>query len=122
LQDLQDKTAPTGREEDETMAKGLGNIMKQAQQMQQKMARMQEELQSREVEASAGGGMVTATVNGAQQLVALKVEPSVVDPEDVEMLQDLVLAAVNEAIKKSQAMAQEEMSKITGGMNIPGLM
>lgn len=104
------------------MAKGLGNIMKQAQQMQQKMARMQEELQSREVEASAGGGMVTATVNGAQQLVALKVEPSVVDPEDVEMLQDLVLAAVNEAIKKSQAMAQEEMSKITGGMNIPGLM
>ncbi|APG27881.1 nucleoid-associated protein [Syntrophotalea acetylenivorans] len=104
------------------MAKGLGNIMKQAQQMQQKMARMQEELQSREVEASAGGGMVTATVNGAQQLVNLKVEPSVVDPEDVEMLQDLVLAAVNEAIKKSQAMAQEEMSKITGGMNIPGLM
>ena len=104
------------------MAKGLGTIMKQAQQMQQKMARMQEELQSREIEASAGGGMVTATVNGAQQLVALKVEPSVVDPEDVEMLQDLVLAAVNEAIKKSQAMAQEEMSKITGGMNIPGLM
>ncbi len=104
------------------MAKGLGNIMKQAQQMQQKMARMQEELQSRKVEASAGGGMVTATVNGAQQLVGLKVEPSVVDPEDVEMLQDLVLAAVNEAIKKSQAMAQEEMSKITGGMNIPGLM
>ncbi|OEU64433.1 MAG: nucleoid-associated protein [Desulfuromonadales bacterium C00003094] len=104
------------------MAKGLGNIMKQAQQMQQKMARMQEELQSREVEASAGGGMVTATVNGAQQLVALKMEPSVIDPEDVEMLQDLVMAAVNEAVKKSQAMAQEEMSKITGGMNIPGLM
>jgi hypothetical protein len=104
------------------MAKGLGNIMKQAQQMQQKMERMQAELQSREVEASAGGGMVTATVNGAQQLVALKMEPSVIDPEDVEMLQDLVLAAVNEAIKKSQAMAQEEMSKITGGMNIPGLM
>jgi hypothetical protein len=96
--------------------------MKQAQQMQQKMERMQAELQSREVEASAGGGMVTATVNGAQQLVALKMEPSVIDPEDVEMLQDLVLAAVNEAIKKSQAMAQEEMSKITGGMNIPGLM
>lgn len=103
------------------MAKGLGNIMKQAQQMQQKMARMQEELLTREVEASAGGGMVTATVNGAQQLVNLKIEPSVVDPEDVEMLQDLVMAAVNEAVKKSQAMAQEEMSKITGGMNIPGL-
>lgn len=103
------------------MAKGLGNIMKQAQQMQQKMARMQEELLTREVEASAGGGMVTATVNGAQQLVNLKIEPSVVDPEDVEMLQDLVMAAVNEAVKKSQAMAQDEMSKITGGMNIPGL-
>lgn len=103
------------------MAKGLGNIMKQAQQMQQKMARMQEELLAREVEASAGGGMVTATVNGAQQLVNLKIEPSVVDPEDVEMLQDLVIAAVNEAVKKSQAMAQDEMSKITGGMNIPGL-
>ncbi|MEZ4484286.1 MAG: YbaB/EbfC family nucleoid-associated protein [Syntrophotaleaceae bacterium] len=103
------------------MAKGLGNIMKQAQQMQQKMARMQEELLSREVEASAGGGMVTARVNGAQQVVNLQIEPSVVDPEDVEMLQDLVMAAVNEAVKKSQAMAQEEMSKITGGMNIPGL-
>ncbi len=103
------------------MAKGLGNIMKQAQQMQQKMARMQEELLTREVEASAGGGMVTATVNGAQQLVNLNIEPSVVDPEDVEMLQDLVMAAVNEAVKKSQVMAQEEMSKITGGMNIPGL-
>ncbi len=103
------------------MAKGVGNIMKQAQQMQQKMARMQEELSTREVEASAGGGMVTATVNGAQQLVALKLEPSVVDPEDLEMLQDLVLAAVNEAIRKSQALAQEEMTKITGGMNIPGL-
>jgi len=103
------------------MAKGLGNIMKQAQQMQQKMARMQEELLTREVEASAGGGMLTATVNGAQQLVNLNIEPSVVDPEDVEMLQDLVMAAVNEAVKKSQVMAQEEMSKITGGMNIPGL-
>jgi hypothetical protein len=95
--------------------------MKQAQLMQQKMERLQQELQERQVEASAGGGMVTATVNGQQQLVSLKIEPSVVDPEDVEMLQDLVLAAVNQAIKKSQEMMQQEMAKVTGGMNIPGL-
>jgi DNA-binding YbaB/EbfC family protein len=106
---------------EDDMSKGLGNIMKQAQVMQQKMTRLQEELETREVEASAGGGMVTAVVNGRQQLLSLKVEKSVVDPEDVEMLQDLVLAAVNEAIKKSQDMMQAEMGKITGGMNIPGL-
>lgn len=103
------------------MSKGLGNIMKQAQQMQQKMTRLQEELANREVEASAGGGMVAAVVNGRQQIISLKIEKSVVDPEDVEMLQDLVVAALNEAIKKSQDMMQEEMGKITGGMNIPGL-
>jgi hypothetical protein len=103
------------------MSKGLGNIMKQAQMMQQKMARLQEELESRQVEASAGGGMVTATVNGKQQLLSLKIERSVVDPDDVEMLQDLVIAAVNEAVKKSQEMMQQEMGKITGGFNIPGL-
>jgi len=100
---------------------GIGNIMKQAQQMQRRMAEMQEELENKQVEASAGGGMVTAVVNGKQQLLELKIEPTAVDPEDVEMLQDLVTAAVNEAIKKSQQMAQDEMSKITGGMNIPGL-
>jgi DNA-binding YbaB/EbfC family protein len=99
----------------------MGNIMKQAQQIQQKMGRLQQELEVREVEASAGGGMVTAIVNGKQQLVSLKIEKSVVDPEDVDMLQDLVVAAVNEAIKKSQEMMQEEMGKITGGFNIPGL-
>ena len=103
------------------MAKGLGNIMKQAQQMQAKMTRMQEELATKEVEASAGGGMVTARVNGKQQLLELKIEKAVVDPEDVEMLEDLVLAAVNEGMKKSQEMVQEEMGKITGGMNIPGM-
>lgn len=100
---------------------GIGNIMKQAQQMQRRMAEMQEELENKRVEASAGGGMVTAVVNGKQQLLELKIEPTAVDPEDVEMLQDLVTAAVNEAIKQSQQMAQDEMSKITGGMNIPGL-
>ncbi|RLB70893.1 MAG: YbaB/EbfC family nucleoid-associated protein [Deltaproteobacteria bacterium] len=103
------------------MAKGLGNIMKQAQQMQAKMARVQQELETKEVEATAGGGMVTARANGKQQLLDLKIEKDVVDPEDIEMLQDLVLAAVNEAIKKSQDMVQEEMSKVTGGMNIPGM-
>ncbi|MFA7535900.1 MAG: YbaB/EbfC family nucleoid-associated protein [Desulfuromonadales bacterium] len=103
------------------MSKGLGNIMKQAQLMQQKMARMQEELENRQVEATAGGGMVTAVVNGKQKLLSLKIEQSVVDPQDVEMLQDLVVAAVNEAVKKSQDLAQEEMGRITGGMNIPGL-
>lgn len=103
------------------MAKGLGNIMKQAQQMQARIARVQQELEAREVDATAGGGMVTARVNGKQQLLELKIEPAVVDPEDIEMLQDLILAAVNEAIKKSQAMIQEEMGKVTGGMNLPGL-
>ncbi len=103
------------------MAKGLGNIMKQAQQMQARIARLQQELEGREVEATAGGGMVTARANGKQQLLDLKIEPAVVDPEDIEMLQDLVLAAVNEAIKKSQDMIQEEMGKVTGGMNLPGL-
>lgn len=103
------------------MAKGLGNIMKQAQMMQQKMARLQEELAQRTVEATAGGGMVTAVANGKQQLVSLKIEKDVVDPEDIDMLQDLVLAAANEALKKSQDMMQEEMGKITGGLNIPGM-
>jgi DNA-binding YbaB/EbfC family protein len=104
------------------MAKGgIGNIMKQAQQMQRRMAELQEELEKKHVEASAGGGMVTAVVTGKQELVELKIDPTVVDPDDVEMLQDLVTAAVNEAIKKSQQMAQEEMGQITGGMNIPGL-
>jgi len=103
------------------MAKGLGNIMKQAQQMQQKMARLQEELAEREVEAAAGGGMVAAVVNGKQQVLSITIDPGVVDSDDVEMLQDLVVAAVNEAIKKSQDMMQQEMGKITGGMNITGL-
>ncbi|NLC70977.1 MAG: YbaB/EbfC family nucleoid-associated protein [Desulfuromonadaceae bacterium] len=103
------------------MNKGFGNIMKQAQMMQQKMQRLQQELEGREVEATAGGGMVTARVNGKQQLLGLKIEPAAVDPQDTEMLEDLILAAVNEALKKSQEMVQEEMGKITGGMNIPGL-
>jgi DNA-binding YbaB/EbfC family protein len=89
--------------------------------MQAKMARLQEELAQKTIEASAGGGMVTAVVNGKNELVSLKIEKDVVNPEDVEMLQDLIVAAVNEAIRKAQEMATAEMSKITGGMNIPGL-
>lgn len=103
------------------MAKGFGNIMKQAQMMQKKMAEVQAELEQRQVEATAGGGMVTAVVTGKQQLVSLTIDPAAVDPEDVDMLQDLVVAAVNEAVRQSQEMVQEEMSKVTGGMNIPGL-
>jgi len=103
------------------MAKGLGQIMKQAQMMQQKMAHIQEELAQREVEASSGGGMVTARVNGKQQLLSIAIDQTVVDPDDIDMLQDLVVAAVNEAIGKSQEMAQEEMAKITGGLDLPGL-
>lgn len=99
----------------------FGNIIKQAQQMQAKMARLQEELAHKTVEASAGGGMVTAVVNGRNELVSLKIEKDVVNPEDVEMLQDLIVAAVNEGVRKAQEMATAEMSKLTGGLNIPGL-
>jgi len=100
---------------------GMGNIMKQAQMMQKRMAQLQEELEARRIEASAGGGMVTAVVSGKQQLISLTIDPKAVDPDDVEMLQDLVVAAVSEALKQSQQLAQQEMSKVTGGMNIPGL-
>nr|WP_202898945.1 YbaB/EbfC family nucleoid-associated protein [Desulfuromonas acetoxidans] len=103
------------------MAKGLGNMMKQAQQMQQKMARIQEEVAKQEIEASAGGGMVTVVVNGKQEVLSIKIDPNVVDPQDVDMLQDLILVATNEAVRKSQDIMQQEMSKLTGGMNIPGL-
>ena len=85
------------------------------------MMRVQEELAGKTVEATAGGGMVTAVVNGKHELVTLKIEKEVVDPEDIEMLQDLVVAAVNEGVRRSQEMAAEEMSKITGGISIPGM-
>jgi hypothetical protein len=99
----------------------MGNIMKQAQMMQKRMAELQQELEERRIEATAGGGMVKAVVSGKQQLISVTIDPKAVDPEDVEMLQDLVTAAVSEALKQSQQIAQEEMAKITGGMNIPGL-
>ena len=102
--------------------KGLGKMMKQAQQLQAKMMKMQEELAERTVEGTAGGGMIKAVANGKQQIVSISIEEEVVDPEDVEMLQHLVLAAVNDALNRSQEMVSGEMSKLTGGMNIPGLV
>jgi DNA-binding YbaB/EbfC family protein len=103
------------------MSKGLAQIMKQAQQMQQKMARLQEEASQRTAEVSVGGGAVTAVVNGKNQVMSLTIRKEAVDPEDVEMLQDLVVAAVNEALKKVQSEVSAEMERITGGLNIPGL-
>ncbi len=99
----------------------MGNMMKQAQKLQADMERLQEELGSQSVEGTAGGGMVKAVVTGKQEVVSIAIEKEVVDPEDVEMLQDLVTAAVNEALRKSRDMMTERMSKLTGGMNIPGL-
>ena len=102
--------------------KNMNKMMKQAQQLQTKMAKLQEEMGDKTVEATAGGGMVKVVANGKQQVVSIQVEKEVVDPEDVEMLQDLIVAAVNEALSRSQAMVNEEMGKLTGGMNIPGMM
>ncbi|HHT9134697.1 MAG TPA: YbaB/EbfC family nucleoid-associated protein [Candidatus Avalokitesvara rifleensis] len=108
--------------------KGFGNFaqimkeaQKQAQVMQKKMEEMQRELKERVVEGSSGGGMVTAKMNGRQELLSVKIDPEVVDPKDVEMLEDLVAAAVNQASKKSQELYEQEMAKLTGGLNIPGL-
>ncbi len=102
------------------MAKGF-NPLQQVKALQEKMARMQEDLANRKVEATAGGGMVTVVVNGRQEVLSIKIEPQVVDPEDIEMLQDLVVAAVNDGLKKAQEMAASEMGKLAGGLNIPGL-
>jgi len=99
----------------------MNDLMKQAQQMQKRMLEIREELANRTVEATVGGGMVTAVVNGQQEVVSLHITPEVVDPEDTEMLEDLVVAAVNEALQQSQEMMSAEMSKLTGGIKIPGL-
>ncbi len=103
------------------MVKGFGNILKQAQEMHAKIAQLQEEMAKKTVEASSGGGMVNVVINGKQEVVSMRIDPEVVNREDVEMLQDLIVAAVNEAIRKSQEMMTEEMKKITGGLSIPGL-
>ncbi len=96
-------------------------MLRQAQQLQQRVARLQEEMASREVESSVGGGMVKVVANGKQEVVSITIEREVVNPEDTEMLQDLILSAVNDALKKSQEMVSTEMSKLTGGFKIPGL-
>jgi DNA-binding YbaB/EbfC family protein len=104
------------------MTKGLGNILKQAQQMHAKISQLQEEMAGKSVEATSGGGMVKIVMNGRQEILSIQIDPEVVNREEVEMLQDLIAAAVNEAIRKSQEMMQEEMKKITGGLSIPGLL
>ncbi len=101
--------------------KGFGNIMKEAQKLQQQMAAMQEEIGKRTVEATAGGGMVTVEVNGKQEILSIKIDPEVVNKDDVPMLEDLVLAACNEALRKSRELVQQELGKLTGGLKIPGL-
>ncbi len=99
----------------------MGDMLRQAQKMQKQMAKVQEELKERIVEESAGGGMVTALMNGHQDLVSIKINPEVVDPEDTEMLEDLILSAIRQANKKSKDMAQDAMGKLTGGLNLPGM-
>lgn len=101
--------------------KGMGNMMKQAQKLQAKMLRLQEELAEKTIESTAGGGMVKVVANGKQQIVSIQIEKEVVDPDDVEMLQDLIMAAVNDVLTKSQEMVSAEMAKLTGGLSIPGL-
>jgi len=102
--------------------KDMGNVMKQAQKLQAKMQRLQEEMAEKTIETTSGGGMVKVVASGKQQIISIQIEKEVVDPDDVEMLEDLILAAVNDALLKSQEMVTQEMSKLTGGLNIPGLM
>jgi DNA-binding YbaB/EbfC family protein len=102
--------------------KGMGQMMKQAQQLQARMLKIQAELAERTVASAVGGGMIKVVANGRQQVVSIQIEREVVNPEDVEMLQDLILAAVNDALTKSQEMVSSEMGKLTGGLNLPGLM
>ncbi|MCK5244511.1 MAG: YbaB/EbfC family nucleoid-associated protein [Desulfobacterales bacterium] len=106
------------------MAKGfgnMGNMMKQAQKMQSRIFQIQEKMAEKTVEASVGGGMVTVVANGKQQVISVKIDPEVVNRDDVEMLEDLITAAVNDALKRAQEMVSEEIGKVTGGLNIPGL-
>ncbi len=101
--------------------KGFNNLMKEAQRLQQQMEAMQAQIAEKKVEATAGGGMVTVQANGKQELLSIKIERDVINPEDAQMLEDLVLAACNEALRKSRELVQQELGKLTGGMKIPGL-
>jgi DNA-binding YbaB/EbfC family protein len=103
------------------MGGNMNKMMKQVQKMQQDMIKLQEELANRTVESTAGGGVVRVVANGKNEITAIEIKPEAVDPEDVEMLQDLVLTAVNEALKKAQDMASQAMGRLTGGLKIPGL-
>ena len=96
-------------------------LMKQANKLQVQMAKLQGELEQKTIEASAGGGVVTVVANGKKEVVDIKIAPEAVDPDDIEMLQDLIMAAVNEALRQAEEMVQNEMNKITGGLSIPGL-
>lgn len=100
---------------------GMGDLVRQAQKMQQRLAEVQQDLKERVVEGTAGGNMVRVMVNGQQEIVAVKIDPSVVDPQDVAMLEDLVLAAARQGLKKAHDLAQDEMGKVTGGVNLPGM-
>jgi len=105
------------------VVKGISDLVRQAQKLQAQMAKVQEEMSLKTVEGSAGGGMITVIANGKQEIMSIKIDPEVVDPNDIEMLQDLVIAAANDALKKAQEMVTNEMSKLTGGLNLnlPGL-
>jgi len=100
---------------------GMGNLQRMAQQMQQEMLRVQGELENTQVDGSAGGGVVRAVVTGKQELVSVTLDPAAVDPADVEMLQDLIVAAVNDALRGSRELAEEKMAAITGGLRLPGM-
>jgi DNA-binding YbaB/EbfC family protein len=101
--------------------KGFGNMMKEAQKLQAQMEKMQEEIAKKTVDATAGGGMVTVQANGKQELLSIKIDPEVINKDDAQMLEDLVLAACNEALRKSRELVQQELGKLTGGLKIPGL-
>lgn len=104
------------------MVKGFGNLLKQAKQMESLVTKIQEELEKKKVSASSGGGMVEVTVNGCREVLEVKIDKEVVNPEEVEILEDLIIAATNEAMRKVQLMVTEEISGITGGLNIPGIV
>jgi hypothetical protein len=101
--------------------KGFGNLMKEAQKLQQQMAELQEQIAQKKVQATAGGGMVTVEANGKQELTSIRIDPEVINRDDAQMLEDLVLAACNEALRKSRELMQQELGKLTGGLKIPGL-
>ncbi len=103
------------------MGKGMGDFMRQAQKLQEQIQKIQEEVAEKTVEASSGGGMVTVVTDGKQDVVSIKIDPEVVNKDDIEMLEDLIVAAVNEARKRSQELVADELGKITGGMGVPGL-